>query len=121
MILLTQSYIILCICLAIIFLIKPILFKQYISFIKVGKRYYIQGILKLTFGTLLLMVASQTKLFWLFAILGLWGLLEGIILFIKPDTFKSMGESWLKRSDRTIRFFFSGGVIACGLMFLGTL
>jgi uncharacterized protein YjeT (DUF2065 family) len=121
MIIFVQAYIILCISLAIVLLIKPIFFKKYISFISEGKRYYLQGTLKLIFGTMLIMVASQTQLFWLFAIFGLWGFLEGIVLFVKPNIFKSTSELWLNRPDTTIRCFFGGGVLVCVLALLATL
>ena len=121
MIILVQLLGVIMIGLSIVVLIKPILLRQFISFMSKGKRYYATGIIKLMYGTLFLMVAPQAKFIWLIALLGLEGLVKGAYVLVgNPEKIKSVYNLWFDKSEVAYRIF-TMFLIVLWLLVLATL
>ncbi len=65
----------------IIFLLKPDKMKQVIAFLGQGKRIYTVGILRLLFGIIFLLSASQSRLVGIIVTLGILLLIGSITIF----------------------------------------
>ncbi len=94
----------------ITFLLSPKTLKQFMAFLKQGRKLYIVGILRLLIGIILLLVASQCRLVGVVVTLGILIFIKGIIIFILGlERIKSMLNWWNKRSLLVIRLM---GLIA---------
>ena len=110
MILLVKLFGVIVVCMGIIFLINPAFLRQYISFWKQEKRLRIGGIVSLVFGIVFLIAASQCRLAWLIAVLGIWAIIKGVLLLtIGQEKIIAYIDWWLGRPVSTIRFL---GLIA---------
>lgn len=94
----------------IIFLLSPKMLKALINFLRLGKRLYVLGILRLLIGAILLLAASQCRLSVVVATLGILVLIKGIFIFIFGlKRMNSMINWWDKRSFLFLRLI---GLIA---------
>lgn len=73
-----------------VFIINPALIKSFIEFARVGKRYYIGGIIRLVFGAVYLLAASRSKCPWLIFAFGILFIIVGILIF-------ALGEQKIKQ------------------------
>ena len=87
-----------------IFLLKPDAMNPYMNFWIKGKRIYGGGVLSTIFGIIFLLAASQCRLAWIVAIVGIWGIIKGILLFVLgPEKLKSWIDWWKGRPVGALR------------------
>ncbi len=97
----------------ITFLLSPKKLKHFMAFLGQGKRLYGVGILRLLFGVILLLAASQCRLVGVILTLGILILIGGILIFVLGlERVKSMLNWWNKRSPLILRLM---GLIALAL------
>lgn len=100
----------------IIFVFSPTTTKQVFAFMGRGRRLYWAGILRLLFGVILLLGASQCRLVGVVIAIGILFLVAGVMIFaLGLKKVRSMIEWWNKRSLIVIRG------LALGALALGAL
>lgn len=88
----------------VILLLSPGTMKQLIAFWGQGKRIYMAGILRLLFGAILLLAASQCRLVGVVVILGILMLIGGTLIFVLGlARIKSILNWWDRRTPQVIR------------------
>ena len=88
----------------ITFLLSPKQLRQLLAFLGQGKRLYGVGILRLLFGVILLLAASQCRLVGVVLTLGILFLIGGILIFVLGlERLKSILNRWDKKSPLTLR------------------
>lgn len=98
------------------FLMRPEVIKKYMAFWTKGKRVYTGGSLSILIGIILLFAASQCGVVWFVTVIGIWGLIKGIILFILgPKKVISMINWWIARPPAVLR------ILALLTLSIGTL
>ena len=86
------------------FLLKPKLYKQYVTFWQPGKRLYLGAILAILIGVIFLLAATQCRLVGVIVGLGILSLVKGIILFTPGrEKMKSMLKWWQGRPLSVLR------------------
>lgn len=104
MIVLVKLFGIVVVVFGVIFLLKPDVIRPYMDFWTKGKRIYTAAVLNLIIGIILLLAASQCRLAWLIALIGIWGIIKGVILFVLgPEKLKSRIEWWKGRPVGILR------------------
>ncbi len=94
----------------LLFLINPKALKQYISFWKQEKRLRIGGIGAIIFGIIFLIAASQCRLAWFIAVLGIWSIIKGVLLLtLGQKKIYVYLDWWLEKPVLATRFL---GLIA---------
>ena len=97
----------------ILIFLNPKMMKQLIVFWRQGKRIYIAGILRLLFGVILLLAASQCRLVGVIVTMGIFMLIGGTLIFtLGLEKIKSILDWWDKRQPLAMRFM---GLIAFGI------
>ena len=88
----------------IILFIVPNLAKKVMVFFKQGRRVYLAGFIRVLFGIIFLMGASECRLVGVIIVLGILLLVAGLSLFvIKLDKLKSIISFWENKSLPVIR------------------
>ena len=88
----------------IVFLIIPDAIKKYLAYWTKAKRIYTGAGLSVLVGVVLLLVASQCRLAWFVALIGIWAIIKGIILFaLGPKKFTSKVNWWLSKPPGVLR------------------
>jgi len=89
----------------IVFFIYPQAAKKLFSFFRQGRRIYIAGVLRILFGVIFLMGASDCRTVGVITTLGILLLVAGILIFvIKLDKIKSVLEFWHAKPNSVLRF-----------------
>lgn len=102
----------------ILFLLSPKITKPFIGFWKQGKRLYIAGILRISFGIIFLLAASECRLVGIIVALGILFLIGGILIFMLGlERLKSI-LNWLDRRSFLALRFIGLAVIAIGALVL---
>jgi len=71
-----------------------------------GKRFYIAGVLRILFGTVLLTAASQAKFSPVVIAIGILFILGGLLIFVPPYERPRSAIQWFKeRTDLVLRLF----------------
>jgi len=92
--------------LGVIFLISPDAIKKYMDFWAKGKRIYPGGVLTFLIAIILLLAASEARLTWFVALLGILSLIKGILLFVLgPAKIILMINWWRTRSPLFLRLY----------------
>ncbi|MEA3328864.1 MAG: hypothetical protein U9Q08_03950 [Candidatus Omnitrophota bacterium] len=88
----------------VVFLIIPDAIKKYLTYWTKAKRVYTGAGLSVLAGIIFLLVASQCKLAWFVALLGIWAIVKGIILFVLgPKKFTSKVNWCLSKPPGVLR------------------
>ena len=88
----------------IVFLFCPKAIKQFMGFVGQGRRLYWVGILRLLFGVILLLGASQCRVIWVVMAMGILFLIGGVMIFtLGLERLRSIIEWWNKRSLMSLR------------------
>ncbi len=96
---------ILIIAMGAVFLLSPQATRAMFSFWKKGNRFYIAGFLRLLFGIVLLLAASECKLPGVIIAFGILFLLGGVTIFaIGLNRAKSIVGWWEKKPVSVLRF-----------------
>lgn len=97
----------------IIFLFCPKALRQLIAFFKQGKRLYWVGTLRLLFGVILLLGATQCRVVWVVIAMGVLFLVAGVLIFaLGLEKLRSVIDWWDKKSLVVLRLL---GVVALAL------
>jgi hypothetical protein len=89
----------------VILLFSPQKIKGLIAVFAPGKRLYLVGVLRILIGAILLWAASQCKLTWLVAGVGILAMVMGLLYFVLGlERLKAMLSRWDKRPVLLIRF-----------------
>ncbi|MCK4463936.1 MAG: hypothetical protein KAU58_06460, partial [Candidatus Omnitrophica bacterium] len=101
-----------------IFLVKKDALKQYLSYWKQEKRIRIGGIIAIPFGIIFLLAASQCRLTWLIAVLGIWSIIKGVLLLtLGQEKINTYLDWWLNRPTSRTRLL-SLIAIAFGILII---
>ena len=93
--------------------LNPKVFKYMINFWKKGKNIYIAGIIRLVFGTILLLVASVCRLAGVISVFGVLVIIGGVIIFVlKISKIHEMFNWWEKRDPMVLRLM---GIVAIAI------
>ena len=104
MVILVKLFAIAMVVLGVVFLLSPKALKQYLNFWAKRKNFYLAGILSILFSVVFLLAASQCRLPWVVAVLGIWALIKGIVILVRgPEGLKSMVDWWMKRPIGVLR------------------
>ena len=88
----------------IIILLSPKIMKQLIAFFEQGKRLYLAGVLRILFGIVFLLVATQCRLVGVIVVLGILFLIGGILIFtLGLEKSKSILKWWERKSPLVFR------------------
>ncbi len=68
----------------VIFILNPKSLKQFVAFMKQGKRIYAAGVLRLLFGIILLQAASRCQSVMIITLLGILFIIAGVLIFAFP-------------------------------------
>lgn len=91
-------------CMGVIVVAKPQIMRKMVAFWRQDKRIYLGGLLRMLFGAIFLLSASQARLPVVMAILGIFLLVAGMLIFIlKLEKIKAMLERWSKRPSYVLR------------------
>jgi len=86
------------------FLLKPKLYKQYVSFWQPGKRLYLGAILAILFGVVFLLAVTQCRLRGVILALGILCLVKGVMLFtLGREKIESILKWYQERSLLVLR------------------
>lgn len=93
--------------------LNPNVFKAMINFWRQGKKIYIAGVVRLTFGIIFLLAAPECRLPGVVSILGVLMIIGGIIIFvIGPQRIQTIFGWWEKRPPLFMRLM---GLIALAI------
>lgn len=112
---LTIGYLAIAMCLAI--LVTPQVLRRITNFFFIGSRLYLAGGVRIIFGILLLLLASQAR-FWAFiVIIGLLATAAGISLFFIPlKRTKQLLQRLQQQSNLKLRLFAIIGLVLWALL-----
>jgi len=104
MIVLVKLFGIFIICMGFLILLNPRLMKRMIVFWKQGKRLYLGALIRILFGVVFLLSASQARLSGVMVGLGIFSLLAGMLIFILGlNRLKAILDWWDKKPDLILR------------------
>jgi len=86
-----------------------------------GKRFYIAGILRILFGTILLLAASQAQNTIVLIAVGILFLIGGILIFATPYEKSESAIQWFKERSNLVLRLFALPLIAIGALLLYSL
>lgn len=89
---------------AIVYLLKPGVFKRILEFFKQGKRIYFAGLLRFVFAVFFLLGANDCKIPWVIITLGILFIISGLLVFtLGLEKLKAMIEWYQKQSALFLR------------------
>ena len=112
---LTIAYLAIAMCLAI--LVKPQILRRITNFFFIGSRLYLAGVVRIIFGILLLILASQARFWAYIVIMGLLATAAGISLFFIPlRRTKKLMQRLQQQSSLKLRLFAIIGLVLWALL-----
>ncbi len=97
-------------------MLSPQKVKGVIRFWAEGRRVYIAGFLRILFGIIFLLAASQCRVVTIIVVIGILFLIGGIAIFtLGPARIRPVLNWWQQRSDMTFR------LLSLLIIFIGTL
>ena len=97
-------------------LLNPEIMKRMVSFWEKEKRLYGAGVLRILFGIILLLAASQCRVAWIIALMGILFLVGGIVIFaLRLKKIKAILKKWQEKPLTVLRLL---GLVA---LLIGTL
>ena len=88
----------------VIYLISPDVTKKYMTFWTKGKRIYAGGSLSFLIGIILLLAASQCRVAWYVALIGIVSLIKGIALVaLGPEKCSAKIDWWTAKPPAVLR------------------
>ncbi len=86
------------------FLVRQDLIKKYLNFWIAKKRIYLGAILSIEMGIIMLRAAGQCEISWFVALLGIWAIIKGMLLFVMgPKKLTAKMSWWASRPAKTLR------------------
>ena len=102
----------------IIFLVSPTTMRQFMLLCEKGKRVYMMGVLRILFGVIFLLTASQSRIVGVTVTLGILFIIAGVTIFIlRLDRIKTMLKWYYGRPLLVLRLI-ALIVIALGALIL---
>ena len=89
---------------AVVFLVKPVIFQNIAEFFKHGRRLYLAGVLRFALAVVFLLGAGDCDKFWPIMAIGILFMISGLLVFtISRDKLKSIIGWWQKQPVLIIR------------------
>lgn len=104
--------------LGIVFFLKPLLIRNVIDFMKIGKRCYLAGVVRIIIGALILATITHASIKWIPAFFGAVILISGIAVFLLGLTrIHAMLDKFYTMADNKLRYL-SITTIAIGTLLI---
>ncbi|MHC4396930.1 MAG: hypothetical protein ACYS1A_14900 [Planctomycetota bacterium] len=89
---------------AVVYLLKPDVFKRIMEFFKQGRRIYFAGLLRFVLAVVFLLAANDCKRPWVIISLGILFIISGLLVFtLGLEKLKAMIEWYQKQSTLLLR------------------
>lgn len=70
------------VCIAIVYLLKPVVMKYLMEFFKRGKRIYFAGLIRFVLAIVFLLAARECAITWVIVVFGILFLVSGLLIFM---------------------------------------